>query len=317
MVANQIAGIHHVTAICSDPQENIDFFTSVLGLRMVKLTVNFDDPYSYHFYYGDQQGHPGTILTFFAWPGAPLGRSGHGQIVVTSFSVSEGSLGYWADRLKQANLQLEQPVSRFDEEALEFRGPDDIALEIVAHADAASVTPWDKGPVPAAHAIRGFHSATLSEQGYERTAALLTETLGFRQVRESGNRFRFRAGGEGPGAVVDVLCVPEGAAGRIAAGSVHHMAFRTPGDEEQRAWRKQIAALGYNVTPVIDRKYFHSIYFREPGGILFEIATDPPGFTVDEPLESLASKLALPAQYEPQREQIVRRLPVVHTPAMK
>ncbi len=307
-----ISGIHHVTAICSNAQANIEFFTTVLGLRLVKLTVNFDDPYSYHFYYGDAQGHPGTILTFFAWPGSPHGRLGHGQIVSTAFSVSEDSVGYWVDRLKRRGLRLEPPVSRFNEEAILFHGPDEIALEIVAHAGAQSPMPWDKGSVPVAHAIRGFHSVTLSEGGYERTAALLTETLGFRRTEESGNRFRFRAAADGPGAVVDVLCAPESEPGHIGAGNVHHVAFRTPGDEEQRAWRKKIAALGYNVTPVIDRKYFHSIYFREPGGVLFEIATDPPGFTVDEPLEHLGSKLALPAQFEPMREHILSRLPVVH-----
>src|SRR6266566_4189908 len=290
-----ISGIHHVTAICSNAQANIEFFTSVLGLRLVKLTVNFDDPYSYHFYYGDAQGHPGTILTFFAWPGSPHGRLGHGQIVSIAFSVSEDSVGFWVDRLKRRGLRLEPPVSRFNEEAILFHGPDEIALEIVAHAGAQSPMPWDKGSVPVAHAIRGFHSVTLSEGGYERTAALLTETLGFHRTEESGNRFRFRAAGDGPGAVVDVLCAPES----------------EPGDEEQRAWRTLIAALGYNVTPVMNRKYFHSIYFREPGGVLFEIATDPPGFTVDEPLEHLGSKLALPAQFEPMREHILSRLPVV------
>src|SRR5258708_1898029 len=204
-----ISGIHHVTAICSNAQANIDFFTSELGLRLVKLTVNFDDPYSYHFYYGDAEGHPGTILTFFAWPGAPRGRLGHGQIVSTAFSVPIESLGYWSDRLKRRGLRIEKPASRFNEEAILFHGPDEIALEIVAHAGAGSLTPWDKGSVPAAHAIRGFHSVTLSEGGYERTAALLTETLGFHNTEESGNRFRFRAAGDGPGAVVDVLCAPE------------------------------------------------------------------------------------------------------------
>lgn len=314
-VANQISGIHHVTAICSDAQENINFFTAVLGLRLVKLTVNFDDPYAYHFYYGDAEGHPGTILTFFAWPGAPRGRIGHGQIVATSFAVPQGSIGYWMERLAERNLRLEQPLARFDEEALVFYGPDDIALELVAHADASNAAPWEKGTVPAAHAIRGFHSVTLSEAGYERTATLLTETLRFRRGGESGNRFRFLAAGAGAGAVVDVLCAPESAPGRVAAGSVHHVAFRTPSDEEQRAWRAEIAASAYNVTPVLDRKYFRSIYFREPGGVLFEIATDPPGFTVDEPLDQLGSKLALPAQFERVRDHIVRRLPMIRVPA--
>src|SRR5260221_8636126 len=307
-----ISGIHHVTAICSNPQANIEFFTSVLGLRLVKLTINFDDPHSYHFYYGDAVGHPGTILTFFAWPGSPHGRLGHGQIVSTAFSVSEDSVGYWADRLKRRGLRLEAPVSRFNEEVLLFQGPDDIALEIVAHAGTPSPMPWDKGSVPVAHAIRGFHSVTLSEGGYERTAALLSETLGLRRTEEAGNRFRFHTASDGPGAMIDVLCAPESEPGRLGAGNRHHVAFRTPSDEEQRAWRMQIAKLGYNVTPVMDRKYFHSIYFREPGGVLFEIATDPPGFTVDEPLEHLGSKLTLPAQFEPMREHILGRLPVIH-----
>ena len=174
-----ISGIHHVTAICSNAQANIEFFTTVLGLRLVKLTVNFDDPYSYRFYYGDAQGHPGTILTFFAWPGSPHGRLGHGQIVSTAFSVSEDSVGFWVDRLKRRGLRLEPPVSRFNEEAILFHGPDEIALEIVAHAGAQSPMPWDKGSVPVAHAIRGFHSVTLSEGGYERTAAPRNPVIDF------------------------------------------------------------------------------------------------------------------------------------------
>ena len=310
-----ISGIHHVTAICGDAQANIDFFTVMLGLRLVKLTVNFDDPYSYHFYYADAAGQPGTILTFFVWQGAARGRIGHGQISTVSFAVPEGSLGYWSERLKRRGLRLDPPLTRFGEETLPFYGRDEIPLELVAQPGALNVAHWEAGGISPENAIRGFHRVTLSEEGYERTAKLLTDILGFQFERESGNRFRFRASGGGPGALVDVQCAPDSAMGGIGAGAVHHVAFRAPSDEELKAWREKIAGLGYNVTPVLDRKYFHSIYFREPGGVLFEIATDPPGFTVDESLDDLGSRLMLPVRLDAIREQLAQRLPVVKLPA--
>jgi catechol 2,3-dioxygenase-like lactoylglutathione lyase family enzyme len=314
-MSKELLGIHHVTAITSDPQRNVDFYTGVLGLRLVKLTVNFDDPRSYHLYYGDELGHPGTIMTFFAWPGAQKGRLGTGQVTVTSFSVPQSSLDYWIERLSQRGISPTGPTSRFDETALSLQDPDGLALELVAHPRAELRPAWKEGPVPAEHTIRGIHTVTLSEDGYERTARLLTDTLGFRLLGQENNVFRYEVDEGGPGAYVDVRCAPELRRGNVAGGTVHHVAWRTPTDERQQAWRGVLAGLDFNVTPVLDRKYFHSIYFREPGGILFEIATDPPGFTVDEPVEQLGIRLELPAWLEPRREELDRVLPALRLPA--
>jgi len=307
----EILGIHHVTAIASDPQRNLDFYTGVLGLRLVKLTVNFDDPTAYHLYYGDEAGHPGTILTFFAWPGAPHGRRGTQQATTTSFSIPENALGYWMERFRARGVALEKPVVRPDEETLVFFDPDGLQLELVAHDAAEARDPWRDGPIPGEHAIRGFHSVTLSEQRHERTASLLTETFGFRLVHESGERLRYEVNHAGTGTLVDVLRQPREMPGRVAVGSVHHVAWRTPDDEQQLAWQHEIDRAGLDVTQVIDRQYFHSIYFREPGGVLFEIATDPPGFAVDETLEQLGTQLKLPPWLEPMRADIERSLPPV------
>ncbi|TMC91942.1 MAG: ring-cleaving dioxygenase, partial [Chloroflexi bacterium] len=207
-LSTDILGIHHVTAIADDPQRNIDFYTGVLGLRLVKLTVNFDDPRSYHLYYGDELGHPGTLLTFFAWPGVPRGRQGTGQVTVTSFSIPQGSLDYWIERLSQQGVSSTAPTARFDETVLSLQDPDGLALELVAHPQAELRPAWKSGTVPAEHAIRGVHTVTLSEDGYERTAKLLTETLGFRLLGEEHSVFRYAVGEEGPGAYVDVRCTP-------------------------------------------------------------------------------------------------------------
>jgi glyoxalase family protein len=308
----EILGIHHVTAIASDPQRNLDFYTGVLGLRLVKLTVNFDDPGAYHLYYGDEVGHPGTILTFFAWPGAPHGRRGTQQATTTSFSIPESALGYWMERFRVHGVTFEKPIVRPDEETLVFFDPDGLQLELVAHDAAEARDPWREGPVPGERAICGFHSVTLSEQQYERTASLLMETLGFRLAHESGERLRYRINHGGTGAMVDVLRQPNGMPGSVAVGSVHHVAWRTPDDEQQLAWRQEIGRTGLDVTQVMDRQYFRSIYFREPGGVLFEIATDPPGFAVDETVEQLGTQLKLPPWLEPMRADIERGLPPVH-----
>jgi glyoxalase family protein len=316
-MSGDILGIHHVTAIASDPQRNVDFYTSVLGLRLVKLTVNFDDPRSYHLYYGDEVGHPGTILTFFAWLGVPKGRQGTGQVTVTSFSVPQASLDYWIERLIQQGISYKGPTSRFDETILSLQDPDGLALELVAHPLAHNRPAWKEGPVPAEHAIRGIHTVTLLEDGYERTARLLTETLGFHPRSSENNVFRYEVGEGGPGAYVDVRCAPGLRRGLVAAGTVHHVAWRTPDDEQQRAWRGTLAGLDLNITPVMDRKYFQSIYFREPGGILFEIATDPPGFTVDEPVEQLGTHLELPPWLEQDRSELEQVLPSLSLPSDK
>lgn len=311
----QLLGLHHVTAIAGEPQRNIDFYAGVLGLRLVKLTVNFDDPTTYHLYYGDGQGHPGTILTFFPWPGATPGRIGTGQLTVTSFAVPERALDYWQKRLGQHSIDSKNSRSLSDERTLVFSDPDGLQLELVSSPDAAPDRAWDQGPVPVDFAIRGFHHVTLSEEGYERTAALLTETLGFRLVDSKGNHFRYAVATGGTGTIVDVVCTPAGRAGRVAVGTVHHVAWRTPTDDQQLEWRSVLRQ--YNVTPVIDRKYFHSIYFRETGGVLFEIATDPPGFAIDEPPSELGTHLLLPPWLEPSRAELQSILPKVHLPSAK
>lgn len=306
-----IEGIHHITAIAGDPQRNVDFYAGVLGLRLVKLTINFDDPGAYHLYYGDELGHPGSIMTFFPWPGAPRGRHGAGQASVTSFSVPENSLNFWSERLRSHGVEVDEQT-RFDARFLVLTDPDGLKLELVASRDSREA--WAEGPAPMEHAIRGFHHVTLSEEGYERTAALVAGTLGMRLIREEANRFRYAAGNGEPGALVDVLCQPDLGRGLVAVGTVHHVAWRTPTEESQKKWRREIAAQGYDVTPIIDRNYFHSIYFREPGGVLFEIATDPPGFTVDEPADQLGTQLKLPPWLEASRIQLERVLPKLRVP---
>lgn len=312
-MAPTLPGIHHVTAITADPQQNVDFYCGVLGLRLVKLTVNFDDPTSYHLYYGDERGRPGTIMTFFAWPGAPRGQIGPPQLTATAFAVPAGAFDYWAERLREHLVAARPGADRFGEPVLTFADPDGMALEIVAAREPGGQPPAG-GPVPAEHAIRGFHHVTLSEEGYEKTARLLVEVMGFRAEAGAGNRFRYRAGGDGFAGTVDLLCVPDARRGSLGAGVVHHVAFRTPDDAQQLAWRARIAQLDYNVTPVMDRQYFRSIYFREPGGVLFEIATDPPGFTWDEPAESLGSQLRLPPWLEPHRAELEQVLPRLRVP---
>jgi glyoxalase family protein len=321
----KIAGLHHVTAIASDPQRNLDFYVGLLGLRFVKRTVNFDDPGTYHFYFGDARGTPGTVLTFFPWPGARRGHRGIGQIEATAFAISPDSIGYWLDRFKEQHVTAEKTPARFGEEVIRFTDPDGLLLELVAPAVEASVSPangrrsatefWTTSPVPAEHSLRGFHSVSAALEGYERTAKLLTESFGYRLIEESGNRFRFAAKSDvGPGRIVDLICMPDGRPGNVAAGSVHHIAFRARDDAQHLQWREHLVELGYNVTPVIDRIYFHSIYFREPGGILFEIATVAPGFTLDEKPNELGMSLRLPPWMESARSEIEKILPPISVP---
>jgi glyoxalase family protein len=309
---SKIPGLHHVTAIASDPQRNLDFYVRLLGLRFVKRTVNFDDPGTYHFYFGDRRGTPGSILTFFPWPGVRRGIRGTGQIEATAFAISPHSIGYWLERFKQQHVTAERTASRFGEEVIRFVDPDGLLLDLIASNSLAPVEQWPDSPIPPEHALRGFHGVSAALEGYERTARLLTDTFGYRLVEESGNRFRFGSPDDSAlGRIVDLLCLPDSGVGRVAAGSVHHIAFRTRDEQEQLQWREELVDLGYNVTPVIDRIYFHSIYFREPGGVLFEIATDPPGFTLDETLEELGAGLRLPPWLESARSQIEKILPAI------
>jgi catechol 2,3-dioxygenase-like lactoylglutathione lyase family enzyme len=308
-----IPGIHHVTAITADAQKNIDFYCGVLGLRLVKLTVNFDDPGSYHLYYGDELGRPGTIMTFFAWPGATRGRIGPAQVTSTAFAVPLTAIDFWKQRLKEHGA-VSTESERFGDRLLGFSDPDGMHLEIVGLSILSGI-PWKSASVPAAHAIHGFHSVTISEEGYENTAKLLTEVMGFRPIGTEQNRFRYRAEtGDGFASMIDLICVPDARHGTLGAGIVHHVAFRTHDDQQQAAWHKTIAEDGLNVSPVMDRTYFHSIYYREPGGVLFEIATDNPGFTADQTVEELGSRLALPPWLEKHRGEIERALPPVKLP---
>ena len=316
-MSSAIPGIHHVTVICDDPQENIDFFSGVMGLRVVKQTVNFDMPDTYHLYYGDEQGTPGTILTYFSWPGVRRGRKGTGQIGSVAFAIPRDSIDFWRDYLKRHKLDVFEPKPRFEERVLTFNSPDGLTVELVTQAGVERFEGWKDGPIPVEYALRGFHSVTLLERSVERTADLLSGVMGFEQLESQGNRTRFSTGADGRAMLVDVLEWPDMPGGRIAVGSVHHVAWRTPSDEEELAWREKLEQAGYDVTPVRDREYFHSIYWNEPGGVLFEIATDPPGFTIDEPLAQLGTHLKLPPWLEESRSVLEKALPTLHIPTFK
>ncbi len=311
----RITGIHHITAIASDPQRNLDFYTQVLGLRLVKLTVNFDDPSTYHLYFGNSQGAPGSILTFFPWPGIRPGSAGNGQVSATSFAVPPESLDFWRWHLASRGAAPEDSDPRFGEAILRFSDPDGMPLELVGTPNAPPVETSTNASIPDRYAIYGFHSATLSEEGYERTASLL-QAMGMQLIGHEHNRFRYATGSE-RGAIVDVVCSPGTKPGRLGAGTVHHIAWRTPDDAEQRLWRDTLVQSGYNVSPIMDRAYFHSIYFREPGGVLFEIATDPPGFATDETGEHLGERLMLPRFLERQRPTIEQSLPALRLPRLQ
>ena len=315
-----VQGIHHVTAIASDPQRNLDFYVGLLGLRFVKRTVNFDDPHTYHFYFGDRAGSPGSIMTFFPWPHARRGRQGTGQVAVTSFAILPGAIGFWVERLLRHGVRYEGPTRRtvgaHVEQILAFADPDGLLLELVGDPSAEGRGIWEHAPgIPPEHAIRGFHRVTLWEQKGDATERLLQDILGFRPVHEDANVRRFAAGDGGAGNLVDVRTTGGFVAGQTGAGTVHHVAWRVGDDAAELALRAAIADGGFQPTPVIDRTYFHSVYFREPGGVLFEIATDVPGFAIDEPSDRLGERLMLPAQYEPHRTSIEAVLPPIHLPA--
>ncbi|MFG1639085.1 ring-cleaving dioxygenase [Amycolatopsis sp. NPDC049252] len=309
------SGLHHVTAIGGDPQRNADFYLRTLGLRLVKTTVNFDDPGTYHLYYGDSSGKPGSLMTFFPWPDAPSGRHGTGQATTTSFSVPESSIGWWKQHLDTQKIETGQVRNADDEDTLTFRDPDGLQLALVAHPQGDPRDPWDTELVPAEHAVRGLHSVTLSVNQEDATAGMLTDGLGLSFATQESNRLRFAAGDGGPGALVDVLVTPDAPRGLVAAGTVHHVAWRAPDEETQKTWRAELVDKGVNVTSILDRQYFRSIYFREPGGTLLEVATDEPGFAIDEPLLELGRALKLPPWLEPRREEIQHMLPKLNLPA--
>jgi len=316
-------GIHHVTAIASEPQRNLDFYAGTLGLRLVKRTVNFDDPHTYHFYFGDETGSPGSLLTFFPWPGARRGRVGAGQVAVTSFATPPGSIGFWLERLVRHSVAFEGPTPRRmpgseTESVISFRDHDGLMLEIVGAPGASSTPGWaGASGIPAEHALRGIHSVTLWVDEHEASERLLVETLGMRFSGEHETTRRLVPATEA-GAVatgrVDLRAVAGFPRGAEGAGTVHHVAFRAADDAAQLALREVVIEAGRRPTPVIDRQYFHSIYFREPGGVLFEIATDSPGFAVDESPERLGESLKLPPQYEAERASIEAHLPALRMP---
>jgi glyoxalase family protein len=290
----------------------VDFYAGTLGLRLVKKTVNFDDPETYHLYYGDGAGSPGTIMTFFPWAHAPGGRIGAGQPVVTSFSIPAASLGYWTERMIEMGVRFEKPRDRFGDTVLSFEDPDRLRIELVATEDERQGR--SGGPVQDEHSVRGFHHVALAVETTERTARLMTDTLGFWRADKAEGRIRLAASEGGPGDLVDVVNAAGFPHGSMGVGTVHHVAFRVPDEQTQLALREEIAALGYNVTPVLDRNYFRSIYFREPGGVLFEIATDPPGFAVDEAEDELGTHLMLPPWLETRRDRLEEVLPPLHVP---
>jgi glyoxalase family protein len=304
-----LTGLHHITAISSDAKRNMQFYTQVLGLRFVKKSVNQDDTGTYHLYYGNYTGAPGTALTFFPWAGLPRGRPGKGQSYATAFSVPANALPYWQERLARLKVTTFPVETRFADQVLPFTDHDGLRLELVAttETDARPATP--SADVPAEYAIRGFHSSTLALTDAAPTAAVLTGQMGYRPVAESGHRARYTVAEGGPGTYVDLTTDPAIPRGLNGAGTIHHVAFRTPTDDTQIAARQTLIANALHVSPVIDRAYFKSIYYREPNGVLFEIATDQPGFAIDEPVETLGSKLSLPPHLEAYRTEIEAGLP--------
>jgi glyoxalase family protein len=303
-----ISGIHHITAICGPPKQNLDFYTRFLGLRLLKKTVNFDDPGTYHLYYGDGSGMPGSIMTVFPWENAFPGKTGVGMMAHTAFLIPAGSIDYWRDRFVSNEIEFESESERLDEVVISFRAPDGLFLELVARTDAPSEPGWDGSAVPAEHSIRGFHGASLSVRDPDFLEKLMVQDFGFESIATEGARLRLEARSEGIGRVIDLVTDSDETRGRAGTGTIHHIAFRARNDDHQLAMREHLLGLGFRVTDVRDRNYFRSIYFREPGGILFEIATDAPGFAVDEDVSRLGSELKLPEWLEPQRTSIESRL---------
>jgi glyoxalase family protein len=306
---NKILGIHHITAIAGNAKRNFDFYAKVMGLRFIKKTVNFDDPGTYHFYFGDETGSAGTILTFFPWgDGIPQGRRGAGMATEIGYSVPKGSLEFWVERFEKYNVIYNKPAVKFGERYLTFLDPDGLKLELIESSKPDNRKPWETDELKANVATRGFHNITLTLNNITGTAAILTDVFGYRLVAHEANRYRYATTAVENAAIVDLVELPDEKRGLGANGTVHHVAFRVKNDEILMHFREKVLNAGLQITPQIDRNYFHSLYFREPGGVLFEIATDNPGFTIDEPLEELGKNLKLPAQYESRREEIEAHL---------
>jgi glyoxalase family protein len=308
---NRILGLHHVTAIADDAQRNYNFYTKVLGLRLVKKTVNSDDPGTYHFYFGDEAGTPGTILTFFPWEGMGKGYTGSGMATDIGYSVPKDSLDFWKNRFEQYGVKHDQISERFSEQYLSFQDPDGLKLDLIVPITDDNRKGWETADVKADVATKGFHNITLTVKNVTPTATILTDIFGYKLLKQEGNRYRFTTDAIENASVVDIIEAPNLAPGRSAAGTNHHVAFRVKDDDILMEFREKIASKGLGITPKIDRDYFFSLYFREPGGVLFELATDNPGFTRDEPLNELGTSLKLPKQYETRRKQIEEVLPVL------
>ncbi|WP_281863721.1 ring-cleaving dioxygenase [Planomicrobium okeanokoites] len=304
-MAKKISGIHHITAIVGDVQQNVDFYAGVLGLRLTKKTVNFDDPGTYHLYFGNEEGAPGTIMTFFPWGDAYRGKIGDGQVGVTAFAVPPNSLGFWKERLTKFGVPFTEN-ERFGEGYIGFEDPHGLLLELVERTEGQKSS-WDFGGITGETAIKGFAGALLFSANAEKTWELLESVMGLEKIGEEGNIIRFKSTAE-IGNIVDVMTERQGA-GQMGVGTVHHIAWRAEDDADQLDWKDKIENWRLGVTPVQDRNYFNSIYFREYGDILFEIATDPPGFSVDEPVETLGQELKLPPQYEQFRKRLSQELP--------
>lgn len=308
---NTINGIHHITAIAGDALKNYDFYTRVLGLRLVKKTVNFDDPQTYHLYYGDKHGTPGTALTFFPWSNVMQGRRGTRQVTEIGYSVNEASFGFWLNRFEKENVIYNKVSEKFGIPYLTFLDPDGLKFELIANGQNDNREPWSTRDVSAEVATKGFYNVTLSVDQIEPTANVLTSIFGYKLQTQEVNRFRFSTDAIETANVVDIVELPAEKFGHVAGGSVHHVAFRVKDEETLMAYRNLIADKGFHITEKIDRNYFYSLYFREPGGVLFELATDNPGFTVDETEEELGSNLMLPAQFERYRNTLENSLPVL------
>jgi glyoxalase family protein len=308
---DRILGLHHITAIAGEAKRNFNFYTRILGLRLIKRTVNFDDPTTYHLYYGDKVGTPGTILTFFPWEGIQTGRRGAGQVTEIAYSISEDSFNYWLQRFETHNIIYNKVSEKFGERYLTFIDPDGLKIELIASKSPDNRIPWQTEEVPEEFGTKGFHSVTITTNKLQPTADVLTDLLGYKLQESHVNRFRFSTDTVDNANLVDLVEIPAEQAGHIAGGSVHHIAFRVKDEQILMRYREKIEAAGLNITEKIDRNYFYSLYFREPGGVLFELATDNPGFTIDEPVEELGYGLKLPGQYEKHREEISRQLPKI------
>jgi glyoxalase family protein len=312
-----VLGIHHVSAIAGDPQRNVDFYVGVLGLRLVKRSVNQDVPGTYHLFYADAEGRAGTDLTFFPWPDMPPGRQGVGLTTEVALAVPVGSLAYWAERLARLGVRVGALTTRFGERVLPVTDPHGLPLALVETVERPGFAPWLGSPIPSAYQIRGLHAVRLWERDLSVTATFLTETLGFvRQADEDGWR-RFVLGTGESGRIVDIRELPGQSRGIWGTGSVHHVAWRVPDEAAELEVRARLVEARRHPTEVIDRFWFKSVYFKEPGGALFEIATDGPGFMVDESAEALGARLVLPPWLEPQRAAIEAGLPPLRVPGLE